>query len=120
MAGLIAPKRGEIYLVNFDPAVGSEIKKIRPALVIQNDVANFYSPVVIVAAISSKLKSKIYPAEVLVESPLGNLKAASLVKLDQIKTIDKQRLIKKIGRLNAGKMALVNRALAISLGLIEI
>ena len=51
---MIQPKRGDIYLVNFDPTLGAEIRKTRPALILQNDIANKYSPVTIVAAISSK------------------------------------------------------------------
>jgi mRNA interferase MazF len=51
---VIRPRRGEIYLVNFDPALGAEIKKTRPALVLQNDIANRHSPITIVAAITSK------------------------------------------------------------------
>jgi mRNA-degrading endonuclease toxin of MazEF toxin-antitoxin module len=51
------PRRGEVYLVNFDPTLGAEIKKTRPALVLQNDIGNRYSPLTIVAAITSHLKS---------------------------------------------------------------
>ncbi|HNR80909.1 MAG TPA: type II toxin-antitoxin system PemK/MazF family toxin [Candidatus Pacearchaeota archaeon] len=120
MAETLTPKRGEIYLVGFDPAIGSEIKKTRPALVIQNDIANRYSPVVIVSAISSKFGPKIYPTEVFLQPPMGNLKIPCVVKLDQIKTVDKKRLIKKIGCLDAEMMILVNRAAAISLELIDI
>ena len=59
------PLRGDIYLVNFDPTVGSEIRKTRPALIIQNDIANQYSPVTIVAAITSKVNDPPYPIEVI-------------------------------------------------------
>lgn len=120
MAKVLTPKRGEIYLANFDPAVGSEIKKTRPAIVLQNDIANHYSPVAIVAAISSKFGPKIYPTEVLLQPPAGNVRVLCVIKLDQIRTIDKRRLVKKIGCLNAEAMIAVNRALAISLGLVEI
>ena len=54
------PRRGEVYLVSFDPTVGAEIKKTRPALILQNDVANRHSPITIVAAISSKSDEKLY------------------------------------------------------------
>ena len=63
-AGLTAPKWGEVYLVNFDPTIGSEIRKTRPALIIQNDTANRHSPVTIVAAITSFNGGKLYPTEV--------------------------------------------------------
>ena len=61
------PRRGEIYLVNFDPTVGAEIQKTRPALIIQNDIGNQYSPITIVAAISSKFDEPPYPTEVILE-----------------------------------------------------
>jgi mRNA interferase MazF len=58
------PRRGEIYLVAFDPTVGHEIQKTRPAVVIQNDVSNQYSPITIVAAISSQFRDPPHPREV--------------------------------------------------------
>ena len=57
----VAPRRGDIYLVNFDPTIGSEVKKTRPALVLQNDIANRYSPTTIVAAITSQFDGRLYP-----------------------------------------------------------
>ena len=68
MARLTFPKRGEVYLVSFDPTVGSEIRKTRPALIIQNDVSNRLSPITIVAAISSQFGEKLYPTEIPAES----------------------------------------------------
>ena len=65
------PRRGEVYLVRFDPTEGAEIKKTRPALVIQNDVGNRHSPTTIVAAITSKLEQPLYPIEVLITAPDG-------------------------------------------------
>ncbi len=67
---MIQPKRGDIYLVNFDPTLGAEIRKTRPALILQNDIANKYSPVTIVAAISSKYDNPLYPTEVLISADL--------------------------------------------------
>src|SRR3989338_5922858 len=112
----INPRRGELYLVNFDPTVGSEIKKIRPALILQNDVANRYSPVTIVAALGSQFIKPIYPAEVLIEPPAGGLLQSSVVLLNQIRTIDKQRLVHRIGMLGPDVMFKIGRALEISLG----
>lgn len=114
------PRRGDVYLVNFDPTIGAEIQKTRPALIVQNDVGNRYSPVTVVAAISSWKGESLYPTEVLVKNSEGGLKAASLVLLNQIRTIDKQRLIKKIGTLHAETMEYVDKALQISLGLVEV
>lgn len=114
----IIPKRGEIYLVNFDPAVGSEIKKTRPALILQNNIANRYSSVTIVAAITSfsDKDDKTYPTEVFIADYEGGLNNDSVALLNQIRTIDKQRLVKKIGILKDKTMAQVDKAVQISLG----
>lgn len=113
-------KRGEIYLVSFDPTVGAEIQKTRPALVLQNDIANEHSPITIVAAITSQFDDTLYPTEVLVQPPEGGLTVNSVVLLNQIRSIDKQRLVKCLGKLTDETMALVNLAIQVSLGLIEI
>lgn len=113
------PKRGEVYLVNFDPTIGAEIKKTRPALILQNDIANRYSPVTIVAAITSQFEEPLYPTEVRVEADEGGLKIESVILLNQIRTIDKQRLIKRLGKLTPEKIIKVDQALTISLGLIK-
>ncbi len=117
---LAYPRRGEVYLVSFDPTLGVEIKKTRPALVLQNDVANRYSPITIVAAISTQFEKPLYPTEVLVEAPEGGLRSASVVLLNQIRSIDKQRLVKRLGALRPATMKSVERALQISLGLIPL
>lgn len=114
------PKRGEIWLVNFDPTIGSEIKKTRPALILQNNVANRYSPVTIVAAITSYTGGELYPTEVLVSTGEGSLKNDSLILANQIRTIDQQRLIKRLGVIKSGTMQQVKLALEISLGLVAI
>jgi len=97
--------------------VGAEIKKTRPALVIQNDIANRWSPVTIVAAISSRPERPVYPPDVPVNPPEGSLNVPSVVLLNQIRSIDRRRLVKRLGRLRPDTMKLVNRALQISLGL---
>lgn len=114
------PKRGEIYLVNFDPTIGSEIKKTRPALILQNDIGNQYSPITIVAAITSQFDSKLYPTEVLLKANESRLKVDSVVLLNQIRSIDKKRLVRILGKLNREIMAKVDKAIKISLGLIEL
>ena len=115
----MAPKRGEVYLVNFDPTIGSEIKKTRPAVILQNDIANRHSPITIVAALSSQFDEEMYRTEVIVELAEG-LGKRSVVLLNQIRTIDKKRLIKKLGVLKPGTIEKINRALEISLGLADI
>jgi mRNA interferase MazF len=119
-SALSHPKRGEVYLVNFDPTLGSEIKKKRPALVLQNDVANRYSPITIVAAITSRFEEPVYPTEVFVEPPEGGLSVESVVLLNQIRSIDKQRLVKRLGTLRPETMEKVDQAIEISLGLLKI
>ena len=94
------PKRGEVFLVNFDPTIGSEIRKTRPALILQNDISNEYSPITIVAAITSRFDRTLYPTEVLIHAPEGGLSNDSVILLNQIRSIDKQRLIKRLGLLN--------------------
>lgn len=112
-------KRGEVYLVNFDPTVGSEIKKTRPAVIIQNDISNKHSAVTIVAAISSADGTTPYPNEVFVKKAEGGLDCDSFVLLNQVRTVDKARLIKKLGSLKHGTVESINRAIEISLGLVE-
>ena len=115
-----ALKRGEVWVVNFDPTIGSEIKKTRPAVILQNNIGNRFSSVTIVAAISSRFDGTLYPTEVSVESPEGGLREPSVVLLNQIRTVDTQRLVKKIGVLKSGTMLKINQALQISLGLLDI
>lgn len=113
------PRRGDIYLINFDPTIGHEIKKTRPALVIQNDIANQYSPITIVAAITSKLSSLPYPTEVNISANDSGLPLDSSVLLNQIRSVDHRRLIKRIGRVSTGIMQQVDQAIQISLGCID-
>jgi len=114
-------RRGEVYLVEFDPDRGHEIRNTRPALVIQNDVGNRYSRVIIVAVITSRLSPIPYPVEVVVESNKGNgLSVRSAIHLDQIRSVDRERLVKRLGALDVPAMRKVDDAVRISLGLVEI
>lgn len=117
---VVQPRRGDILLVNLDPTVGAEIKKTRPAVVIQNDIANRRSPITIVAAITSQFDEPIYPTEVLVHAPEGGLRVDSVVLLNQIRSVDRDRLVRRIGALSARKMRDVDRALLLSLGLVQL
>jgi mRNA interferase MazF len=118
--GIKVVRRGEIYLVSFDPTLGAEIQKTRPALVVQNDIANRYSPITIVAAITSTIDTRPRPTKVLVKALEGGLNVDSMVLLNQIRSVDKQRLLKRLGKLSPGTMEDVNRALLISFGLVAI
>ena len=117
---LTSPRRGEVYLVSFDPTVGSEIQRTRPALILQNDIANRHSPITIVAAITSQFAEPLYPTEVLITPPEGGLTTASVALLNQIRSIDRQRLVRRLGRVRAETLERVNRAIQLSLGLIEL
>jgi len=114
------PKRGETYLVSFDPTIGAEIRKTRPALILQNDIANENSDITIVAAITSQFDERLYPTEVLIRATEGGLSANSVVLLNQIRSIDKRRLIKRLGLLEPETMERVEHALQISFGLMKI
>jgi mRNA interferase MazF len=113
------PQRGEIYLAALDPALGHEIKKTRPAVVLQNDVSNRYGLTTIVAAITSKVSTPPYPNEVVIEPDGTGLEITSTIRLDQVRTVDRQRLIKRLGRVDAEAMRRVDEAIKISLGLIR-
>ncbi len=117
---MTAPRRGEVYLVTFDPTIGAEIQKTRPAVVIQNDVGNRASRVTIVAAITSSVHDDLYPFEVLVHAGEGGLPRPSVVLLNQVRTIDRARLVRRLGSLRRETMSLVDRALRVSLALVEL
>ena len=108
--------RGDIYLANLNPYKGSEQGGKRPVIIIQNDVGNHYSPTVIVTAVTSRFfKKRALPTHV----PLDNEEPEknSLALLEQIRTIDKSRLIRKIGRVPEEKMKEINQAIHVSLSL---
>jgi len=110
-------RRGDIVLVNLDPVIGSEQGKIRPAVVMQNDMGNEYSPITIIAPITSKIFSKEFPTNVKITQKESGLKEDSTVLLNQIRTIDKSRITRKISTLNAETMSRINLAIKISLAL---
>ena len=110
-------RRGAIYLAALDPTLGHEIAKTRPVLVVSNDKNNQFSGTVTVLPISSRTLEKTYPFEVGVPKCGGGLPKASKIKADQIRTLDKKRLIKSIGTLSDELMAAADRAVKIHLGL---
>ena len=118
--GLLEPLlRGDVYQVNLDPTVGGEVKKKRPAVVIQNDTGNKFSPVTIVAPISSvKEITKPLPIMVFVKKGEGRLFEDSYVDCGQIRTLDKsKRLHDKWGSLPNTRMIQVDNAIKISLSI---
>lgn len=117
---IIVPFRGEVWLVSFDPTRGAEIRKTRPALILQNDIANRASPITIVAAITSRFDAEFYPTEIFIPAREGGLSADSVALLNQIRSVDRARLIRRLDRLRPETMARVDRALAVSAGLIPL
>jgi mRNA interferase MazF len=114
------PRRGEIYLTALDPAVGHEIKNTRPALVVQNDISNQYSSTTIVAAITSKVSTPPYPNEAIIHPGKSGLSVVSTARLDQVRTVDRRRLLKLLGTVESATMHQVDQAIKVSLGLIEL
>ena len=107
-------RRGDIYYANLHPVVGSEQGGIRPVLIIQNDIGNHYSPTVIAAAITGRRKKHIPTHVRLAED---GLKRESHVLLEQIRTLDRRRLLRYVNHLDKEAMRLVDREISISLGL---
>jgi mRNA interferase MazF len=112
-------KRGDIYFADLSPVVGSEQGGFRPVLVIQNDIGNRFSPTVIVAAITAQIQKAKLPTHVEIDAKTYGLDRDSVILLEQIRTIDKQRLTDKITHLDDELMARVNESLQISIGLID-
>jgi mRNA interferase MazF len=110
-------RRGQIFYTDLDPVVGHEQAGYRPVLIIQNDTGNYFAPTVIVAALTTKLPIKPFPTEVRISAGQSGLDRDSAIRLDQIRTIDKQRLERYVGQLDASIMRRVDEALKISLGL---
>lgn len=109
--------RGDIVIVDFEPVKGSEQGGIRPALIIQNNLGNKFSTTTIVAPITAKDFTKNYPTNVFISSKNSGLKKDSTVLLNQIKTIDKRRIKKVVGKLNENLLWKVDQEIKISLDL---
>lgn len=115
--GVVAyPRRGEIWLVNLNPTIGSEIRKTRPALIISNDINNEYAGTITVLPISDR-GNKVYPFEVAVSSESAALTKPSKIKCQQIRTIDKSRLAKFLGDIDKDLFPQIEEALKIHLGM---
>lgn len=110
-------KRGDIYYADLRPVVGSEQGGVRSVLVIQNDIGNRHSPTVICAAITSKMNKAKLPTHVELDTRRCNMVKDSVILLEQLRTIDKQRLKEKICHIDSDLLERVNQALKISLEL---
>ena len=110
-------KRGFVCLAALDPVGGNEIAKTRPVAVISNDKNNEFSGTVTVLPLTSRNLRKIYPFEVYLAKGTANLPKNSKVKADQIRTLDKSRLVKMIGELGIADIEAIEKALKIHLSL---
>jgi mRNA interferase MazF len=110
-------KRGGIYLAALDPVIGREISKTRPVVIVSNNKNNEFSGTVTILPLTSKNIQKIYPFEVFIAKGIGNLPKNSKVKADQIRTLDKGRIIKFLGTLEKKEMDLIGKAMLIHLDL---
>jgi mRNA interferase MazF len=110
-------RRGEIYLATLDAVVGKEISKTRPVVVISNDKNNEFSATVTILPLTSKNLERIYPFEVFLSKGVGNVPKDSKVKTDQIRTLDKSRLISLIRKLEQGQIIQIEKAIKIHLEL---
>jgi len=109
-------KRQDVFLVNFDPTVGAEAKKTRPALVVSNNINNAHSPIVSISPITSNV-TRVYSFEVEVSAGIGGLRARSKVMVNQTRAVDKVRLIKRLGNLPDKIMEEIDIALKLHFGL---
>ena len=110
-------KRGEIYLAALDPVVGKEIAKTRPVVIVSNDKNNEFSGTVTILPITSKKLERVYPFEVFLSKGMANLPKNSKVKADQIRTLDKSRLVTLLGKLGKGEMSQIEKAIKIHLAI---
>ena len=111
------PQRGDIYFADLSPVIGSEQGGFRPVLVVQNDIGNRYSPTVIIAAITSQIDKSRLPTHVELSAKEASLEKDSVLLLEQLRTIDKRRLARRVAKLDDEIMRKVDEALSISVGL---
>ena len=111
------PRYGDIYGVNLGPVVGAETGKLRPALIVSNDINNEFSQTLTILAITSQPAGKQYPCEVLVLKGAAGLAADSRIKANQIRTVDKRRLVSLRGSLSSEYISQVEKALKIHLNM---
>ncbi len=110
-------KRGEIFIAALDPVIDHEVAKTRPVIIVSNNIGNKYSGTVTIIPVTSKNLTKIYPFEVYLPDAASPLKKNSKGKADQIRTLDKARLIKSIGMLNDELVNNMDKAIKVHLNL---
>jgi len=107
---VVAVRRGDVVLANLDPTIGVEIKKTRPVIVLSNDSINQLSQLVVVVPLTKNV-AHLSPSHALIPKGIARLSFASKVVTEQIKAVDKRRLVKRLGSLPPGLLAEVERAL---------
>ena len=110
-------KRGNIFLVDLNPIVGTEQAGIRPALVVQIDRANATSPHTIIVPFTTRIRETILPSHVKISAGVGGLTEDSILLCEQIRVIDKKRLVRRIGNIEEDYLRKVVVALKVILGL---
>lgn len=110
-------KRGDIYYADLSGSIGSEQGGVRPVVIVQNDIGNRYSPTIVCVSITSQLGKKQLPTHVLIKQGDGGLEKESIVMTEQVRTIDKSRLMCKSGSLRYKDMLKINIAILVSFGL---
>ncbi|WP_152551075.1 type II toxin-antitoxin system PemK/MazF family toxin [Secundilactobacillus oryzae] len=112
-------KRGDVFYADLSPVIGSEQGGMRPVLIIQNNVGNHYSPTVIVAAITARISKPKMPTHVGITANHTGIEKNSVILLEQVRTIDKQRLRDRVTHLEDATMKKVDLALQVSIGLVD-
>lgn len=110
--------RGDIFIADLDPVIGSEQGGVRPVVIVQNDRGNRFSPTVIAAAMTSKLGKTDLPTHVWVSARESGLKWDSLVLCEQLRTLEKRRLRAKAGHIEGLSLCRVDAALMAAMGLV--
>ena len=112
-------KRGDIFYADLSPVVGSEQGGTRPVLIVQNDTGNRHSPTVIAAAITSQTGKARLPTHINIAGGSVGLSKDSIILLEQLRTLDKSRLMDKVGSLGKAQMLKIDHALEVSVGLLS-
>ncbi len=112
-------RRGDIFIADLNPVVGSEQGGVRPVIIVQNDRGNRFSPTVICAAMTSRLGKSDLPTHVWVSAHDSGLRSDSLVLCEQVRTLEKRRLRGKAGHLDGLALRRVDEALLSAMGIVR-
>jgi mRNA-degrading endonuclease toxin of MazEF toxin-antitoxin module len=109
-------RRGDLYIADLNPYVGSEQGGVRPVLVLQNDDGNYHCPTLIIAPMTTRIKKPNQPTHYYIDKAQG-LVAPSMAQLEQIRTIDKHRVKRYLGKISKAQMEGIDEIIKCSLGL---